>query len=39
MAMNGKDLGEGIHVFFKVIASHLDKLRKATKSYVQPPCC
>jgi hypothetical protein len=36
--MNGKDLEEGIHILFKVIARHLDRMRKATKSYVLPPC-
>jgi len=36
--MNDKDLEEGTHVLFKVIARHLDRLRKATKCYVKPPC-
>jgi len=36
--MNGKDLEEGTQVLFKVTARHLDRLKKATKSYVQPPC-
>jgi len=31
--MNGMDLEEGIHILFKVTARHLDRLRKATKSY------
>jgi hypothetical protein len=34
MAMNGKDLEEEIHILFKVTARHLDRLRKAKKSYV-----
>jgi hypothetical protein len=34
MSMNGKDLEKEIHILFKVIARHLDRLRKATKSYV-----
>lgn len=32
--MNDKDLEQGTHVLFKVIARHPDILRKATKSYV-----